>query len=99
MTFLNPLVLLGLAAAAIPIVVHLFNFRRPKTVDFSSLRFLREVERQSMRRVRIRQWLLLALRTLAILFLVLAFAQPTRTGALDGVLGDTASRSVARCAC
>ena len=95
MTFLNPLVLLGLAAAAIPIVVHLFNFRRPKTVDFSSLRFLREVERQSMRRVRIRQWLLLALRTLAILFLVLAFAQPTRTGALDGVLGDTASRSVA----
>ena len=37
----------GLAAAAIPIIVHLFNFRKPREVDFSTLRFLREVERQS----------------------------------------------------
>ena len=95
MTFLNPLVLFGLAAAAIPIVVHLFNFRRPKEVDFSTLRFLREVERQSMRRLRVRQWLLLALRTLAILFLVLAFAQPTRPGAWDGVFEAGAARSLA----
>ena len=95
MTFLNPLVLLGLAAAAIPIVVHLFNFRRPRRVDFSTLRFLREVERQSMRRVRIRQWLLLALRTLAIVCLVLAFARPSQTGALAGVFADGAARSVA----
>ena len=79
MAFLNPLVLLGLAAAAIPIVVHLFNFRRPERIDFSTLRFLRELEATAMRRVRIRQWLLLALRTLAIIFLVLAFARPTRT--------------------
>ncbi|MEM7786514.1 MAG: BatA and WFA domain-containing protein [Bacteroidota bacterium] len=77
MAFLNPLVLLGLAAAAIPIIVHLFNFRRPERVDFPTLRFLREVEATAMRRVRIRQWLLLALRTLAIIFLVLAFARPT----------------------
>ena len=95
MTFLNPLVLFGLAAAAIPIIVHLFNFRKPRQVDFSTLRFLREVERQSMRRVRIRQWLLLALRTLAIACLVLAFAQPTRNSAWDGVFGETSARSIA----
>ncbi len=77
MAFLNPLVLLGLAAAAIPILIHLFNFRKPKRVDFSSLAFLHELQKSTMRRVRIQQWLLLALRTLALACLVLAFARPT----------------------
>ena len=93
MGFLNPLLLIGLAAAAIPIVVHLFNFRRPERVDFSTLRFVREIEATAMRRVRIRQWLLLALRTLAILFLVLAFARPTRT-ADAGVFEESAAQSL-----
>ncbi len=93
MGFLNPLLLFGLAAAAIPIVVHLFNFRRPQRVDFSTLRFVREIEATAMRRVRIRQWLLLALRTLAVLFLVLAFAQPTRT-ADAGVFEEGTARSL-----
>ena len=93
MAFLNPLVLLGLAAAAIPIVVHLFNFRRPERLDFSTLRFVREIEATAMRRVRIRQWLLLALRTLAIVFLVLAFARPTRT-AEAGAFEDGAAQSL-----
>ena len=95
MTFLNPLILLGLAAAAIPIVVHLFNFRKPKRVDFSTLRFVREIEATAMRRVRIRQWLLLALRTLALIFLVLAFARPTRTAEASGVFGDDGAQSLA----
>lgn len=94
MTFLNPFLLLGLAAAAIPLVIHLFNFRRPKRVDFSSLAFLRELEKQTMRRVRIRQWLLLALRTLAIACLVLAFAQPALVSAWDGVLGSRVPSSI-----
>ena len=93
MGFLNPLILLGLAAAAIPIVVHLFNFRRPERVDFSTLRFVREIEATAMRRVRIRQWLLLALRTLAVLCLVLAFARPTQT-ADAGVFEEGAARSL-----
>ena len=41
MTFLNPLALFALAAAAIPLIIHLFNFRRPKRVYFSSLEFLK----------------------------------------------------------
>ena len=79
MTFLNPLLLAGLAAVAIPIAIHLFNFRRPQRIDFSTLRFLRALEATAIRRVRIRQWLLLALRALAVIFLVLAFARPTPT--------------------
>lgn len=95
MAFLNPLVLLGLAAAAIPLIIHLFNFRRPKRVDFSSLAFLRELEKQTMRRMRVRQWLLLALRTLAIACLVLAFARPALVSAWEGVFGGRAPAALA----
>ncbi len=87
MTFLNPLLLFALAAAAIPLIIHLFNFRRPRRVDFSSLAFLNELKKSTMQRVRVKQWLLLALRTLAIACLVLAFARPTMTGPLAGTLG------------
>ncbi len=95
MTFLNPLVLLGLAAAAIPVVVHLFNFRRPERLDFSTLRFLQAVEATALRRMRLRQWLLLALRTLALLALVLAFARPTRPADAAAALADRGARSLA----
>lgn len=87
MTFLNPLLLIGLAAAAIPLIIHLFNFRRPRRVNFSSLAFLHELKKSTMQRVRVKQWLLLALRTLAIACLALAFARPTMTGPLAGTLG------------
>lgn len=95
MTFLNPLALFALAAAAIPLIVHLFNFRRPRRVDFSSLAFLREVERSSMQRVRVRQWLLLLLRTLAIASLVLAFARPTITSGVATLLSDGRNAAIA----
>ena len=95
MTFLNPLLLLGLVAAAIPLIIHLFNFRRPRRVDFSSLAFVKELQKSTMQRVRIKQWLLLVLRTLAIACLVLAFARPTLTGGLAGTFGGRASSSLA----
>lgn len=88
MTFLDPFVLFGLAAAAVPLLVHLFNLRRPRTVDFSSLEFLQSLQQRTMQRVRIKQWLLLALRMLAIACLVLAFARPTLTGNLAGTVGQ-----------
>lgn len=87
MTFLNPLLLLGLVAAAIPLIIHLFNFRRPRRVDFSSLAFVRELQKSTMQRVRIKQWLLLAMRMLAIACLVLAFARPTLRGNFLGAGG------------
>ncbi len=90
-TFLNPLLLLGLAAAAIPIAVHLFNFRRPKRVAFSSLAFLREQQASTMQRVKVKQWLLLALRILALACLGLAFARPIVEGWAGNALGRPAS--------
>ncbi|MEX0821042.1 MAG: BatA domain-containing protein [Rhodothermales bacterium] len=95
MEFLNPLALAALAAAVIPLIIHLFNFRRPRKVDFSSLAFVKELQKSTMRRVRIKQWLLLVLRILAIACLVLAFARPTLTGNVAGAVGGRAASSVA----
>jgi len=76
-----------MAAVAVPLFLHLFNLRRPQTVDFSSLAFVQELEETAVQRVRIKEWLLLALRMLAIACLVMAFAQPTLTGDLAGAGG------------
>ncbi|MCX8010703.1 MAG: VWA domain-containing protein [Ignavibacteria bacterium] len=76
MTFLNPLVLIGLIASSIPIIIHLLNLRKLKVIEFSSLKFLKEMQKNKMRKIRIKQLLLLVLRVLAITFLVLAFSRP-----------------------
>jgi hypothetical protein len=69
-------VVAGLAAAALPVVIHLLLRQRARHVDIGSVRFLRSVIRQHTRRRRIRQWLLLALRILALLLLGTLFARP-----------------------
>ncbi|MFQ5707386.1 MAG: BatA domain-containing protein [bacterium] len=76
LTFLNSAILLGLSAVAIPILIHLFTRKKVKTVYFSSLRFLIELQKHKIRRLKIRQILLLIVRALIILALVLAFARP-----------------------
>jgi hypothetical protein len=90
--FLNPLLLSGLAAAAIPVLIHLFTRRRPRDVPFSSLEFLTEVNQSEIRRLRLKQWLLLLLRTLAVACLALAFARPALRGGAGG--GSAASTVV-----
>ena len=77
LTFLNSAILFGLAAVAIPIIIHLFTRKKTKTIFFSSLKFLKELQKQKIRRLKIRQILLLILRTLLILILIFAFARPT----------------------
>lgn len=84
MNFLNPIVLLGLIASGIPILLHLLNLRRLKTVEFSTLRFLKELQKTKIRRLKIKQIILLILRTLIIIFLVFAFSRPTIEGTLPG---------------
>jgi hypothetical protein len=76
MQFFHPGFLFALSALAIPIIVHLFNFRRYKTVYFSNVKFLREVKDETTSRTRLKHLLVLATRLLALTFLVLAFAQP-----------------------
>jgi hypothetical protein len=94
MTFLNPIVLVGLAAAAIPILIHLLNLRKLRTIEFSSLAFLHELQRSSIRRLKLRQLVLLALRTLLILSLVMAFARPALRGSMMGLPAGTASAAM-----
>lgn len=89
MSFLNPLYLIGLAASALPVLFHLFARRRSRRVEFSSLRFLQKLEKTSMRAVRIRQILLLIVRTLLITAVVLAFARPALRGYLGGFFGSS----------
>lgn len=79
---------MAMAAVAVPLLLHFFNLRQPRTVDFSSLAFVKELQESAVQRVQIKEWLLLALRMLAIACLVLAFAQPTLTGDLAGVAGS-----------
>ncbi len=106
MTFLNPVVLFGLLAASIPVIIHLFNLRTLKKIEFSTLTFLKELQKNRIRKIKLKQWLLLALRVLIILLLVLAFARPTLEGVAIGgttsaakttavfILDDTFSMSV-----
>ncbi len=80
LTFLNAAFLFGALASLLPLIIHLLSRRRAETVEFSSLRFLRELERRQIRRVRIRQILLLVVRSLIILTVALALARPTLSG-------------------
>jgi hypothetical protein len=76
MQFVFPTFLWALLALAIPIIIHLFYFRRFKRVLFTNVKFLREVKEETSMRSRLRNLLVLAMRLLAVAFLVFAFAQP-----------------------
>ncbi len=80
MTFLNPILLVALAAAAIPLLLHFLNLRKLRTVDFSSLRFLKELQKTRVRKLKLKQILLLLLRIGLVVFAVLAFARPALQG-------------------
>ena len=76
MKFLFPTFLFALFTIAIPIIIHLFSFRRYKTVYFSNVSFLKGIKKESKKKSRIKQILLLIARILTIIFLVFAFSQP-----------------------
>ncbi len=94
-TFLNTAFLFTAFAALLPLIIHMISRRRVDAIDFSSIRFLKQLERKKMRRVRIRQILLLIIRSLILLFVALAIARPTLRGALDGGVLSHARTSVA----
>lgn len=76
MQFVFPLFLTALLTLAIPLLIHLFYFRRFKKVYFTNVRFLKEVKEETNSRRRLRNLLVLAMRMLALGLLVLAFSQP-----------------------
>lgn len=76
MRFVYPQFLWALLLLAIPIIIHLYNFRKYKTLYFSSLKFLKKVELENQATKNLKHRLLLAARLLCLLFAILAFAQP-----------------------
>src|ERR1700761_1163747 len=81
MHFLYPAFLFALVSLAIPVLIHLFNFRRYQKVYFSNVQFLKEIREQQSSRRNLKERLILAARLLALFFLALAFARPYIPGA------------------
>ncbi len=75
--FLHPWMLVGLVAASVPILLHLRQHREPPTVAFPAVRYLLDATRDHEKRLRLRHWLLLLLRTLLVVSLMLAAAGPS----------------------
>ncbi|MEO0332248.1 MAG: BatA domain-containing protein, partial [Bacteroidota bacterium] len=76
MSFVYPSFLWGLLALAIPIIIHLFNFRRTKKIYFSNNQFLKNVKETTTSKLKVKHLLILLARLAFITFLVLTFAQP-----------------------
>ncbi|UCG86332.1 MAG: BatA domain-containing protein [Gemmatimonadota bacterium] len=93
-SLLAPLFLAGLAALAIPVIIHLTQKTKKEAIPFPSLMFLRRVPYKTARRQRIRHWLLFLLRSSAIVILVVAFARPLLENAAVGGIGLETAREV-----
>jgi hypothetical protein len=91
MSFLIPQVRWALPAAAIPLIIHLLSRANTHIMDFSTLYFLRQLEHESIRRLKWHQWLVVLLRTLLLLTLILLLARPVVKGYFRGWIGDNAS--------
>ena len=76
MEFLYPNMLYALLAVAIPILVHLFNFRRYKKIYFSNVEMLQSIHKKTKKQSELKHILILLARILTIVAIVLAFAQP-----------------------
>jgi hypothetical protein len=76
MSFNYPMFLWALSALTIPIIIHLFNFRRTTRIYFSNINFLKQVKQETTQKRKLKQYLILASRLLFLFFLVMVFAQP-----------------------
>ncbi|MEK6783600.1 MAG: BatA domain-containing protein [Bacteroidota bacterium] len=76
MNFVFPQFLWALSVLAIPIIIHLFNFRKTTRIYFSNTWFLKQLKEETTQKRKLKQYLVLAARLLFLLFLVFAFAQP-----------------------
>jgi uncharacterized membrane protein YfhO len=80
MTFLQSIFLYSIAAAFLPLLIHLFSRRNKNRIPFSSLYFLKILQSRKIRRLKLKQIILLIVRMLVVALLVFAFARPTLTG-------------------
>ena len=80
MRFMQPLLLIGLPLAALPIIIHLINLRRHRTVDWGAMMFLLKATQQKTGRTRLRHFLILLARVLAVLGIIFAISRPMAGG-------------------
>ena len=85
MNFLQPQFLYGLFALSIPVIVHLFNFRKAKKVYFTNTAFLQQVQQTSSAKRKLKHYLILLSRLLALFFLIMAFTQPFLPSSEEGL--------------
>jgi hypothetical protein len=85
LAFLNPMLLWALPLAAVPIVIHILNRRRFRRVKWAAMEYLLRAMQRNRQRLRMEQWLVLLLRTLAVLLLALLVSRPQLGG--GGLLG------------
>ena len=80
MTFLQPIALLGLLLALAPIIIHLLNLLRHRTVPWAATRFLFQARKSSSRLSKLKRWLILLVRVLALAALAFMIARPMTGG-------------------
>lgn len=76
MSFLFPNILWGLFGLTIPLIIHLYNLRKSKTMDFSSIQHIQALEKKNIKKLKIIQWLLIFLRMGIIASLIFMFSGP-----------------------
>ncbi|HVX12881.1 MAG TPA: BatA and WFA domain-containing protein [Pirellulales bacterium] len=94
MTFLYPALLAGLVLTALPIVIHLINQLRYRTIRWGAMMFLLQANRMSRGLARLRQWLILLMRMLAIACLVLVVSRPLGMGVLGWLTAGHADTTI-----
>ena len=87
MTFLNPIWLFALPLVLVPILIHLLNQRRHRTVDWGAMQFLLSAKRMSRGMARLKQWLIMAMRMLVIAGLIFVITRPLSSGWIGSLTG------------
>ncbi len=94
MSFLQPYLLFALPLAALPILIHLINQRRYQSMEWGAMRFLLAANRMSRGFARIRQWLIMAMRVLAIASLTFVISRPLASGWLGLTAGGQTDTTI-----
>lgn len=94
MSFLQPLLLFGLPLIGLPILIHLINRWRHKSLPWGAMMFLLDARRMNRGMARLRFWLIMSMRMLAIAVLFLAMARPLTSGRLGLAIGGRAETTL-----
>ena len=94
MTFLQPILLIALPLMILPILIHLINRQRHRTIAWGAMMFLLDAKRLTRGMARLRHWLIMAMRMLAIAALIFTIARPLASGRLGLALGGTPDTTI-----